>query len=500
MSGAIPAHYRLSGRRTACYGLGPSSLAFPSMQIFQLERSAIIALTVACALFMENLDGTVIATALPQIAASFEVNPVRLSLAITAYLLSLAIFIPASGWMADRFGARTVFRAAIAVFTISSILCGLSDNPAELTAARVLQGVGGAMMVPIGRLVLLRSVAKADLVQAMSYLTVPAMLGPVLGPPVGGFIVTYASWRWIFFLNVPIGILGLVLVSILIEDHKEPETPPLDASGFIMSGLALSGLLLGFEMTGREGSLATSLTLLGLGVLGTILYIRHASRHPAPIIDLLLFRIPSFAIATGAGTLFRTGVGALPFLLPLMLQVGFGMTAFASGLLTFMSAVGALVMKFTARPILRRFGFRTVLSLNALICAVFLLSYAALRPGTPTSLILLLFLAGGFFRSLQFTGLNTLAFADVPPNRMSRATSLTSTAQQLSQSTGVATGAVLLHLILAWRGVSDLTATDFWPSFVGIALITAISGWFFARLPKDAGAEVSGHLAAQPKS
>jgi EmrB/QacA subfamily drug resistance transporter len=471
------------------------------MPILRLERSAIIALTVACALFMENLDGTVIATALPQIAASFEVNPVRLSLAITAYLLSVAIFIPASGWMADRFGARTVFRAAIAVFTIGSILCGLSNDLAELTAARIVQGVGGAMMVPIGRLVLLRSVTKSEMVQAMSYLTVPALLGPVLGPPVGGFIVTYTSWRWIFFLNVPIGILGLVLVSILIENYKEPNNPPFDVSGFILSGLALAGLMLGFETVGREGMpLSAALTLLGLGGLAAILYVRHASRHPHPVVDLLLFRIPTFAIAVGAGTLFRTGVGAIPFLLPLMLQIGFGMSAFASGLLTFMSAVGALAMKITARPILRRFGFRTALVGNALISAVFLLSYAAFRPETPRSIILVLLLAGGFSRSLQFTGINTLAFADVPPNRMSRATSLSSTAQQLSQSMGVASGAMLLHVTLFWRGSDALSATDFWPSFVVVALLSGSSAWFFAKLPKDAGAEVSGHRFIKPPS
>src|SRR5713226_7485489 len=223
------------------------------MAILQLERSAVIALTVACALFMENLDGTVIATALPQIAESFAVSPVHLSLAITSYLLSVAIFIPASGWMADRFGSRTVFRAAIAVFMLGSILCGLSGSIAELTGARILQGIGGAMMVPIGRLVLLRNVTKADMVRAMSYLTVPALLGPVLGPPVGGFIVTYVSWRWIFFLNVPIGILGLVLVSILIENYKEAETPPFDVAGFALTAIGLVGTMSGFDAIGRGG-------------------------------------------------------------------------------------------------------------------------------------------------------------------------------------------------------------------------------------------------------
>jgi EmrB/QacA subfamily drug resistance transporter len=469
------------------------------MAILKLERSAIIALTVACALFMENLDGTVIATALPQIAESFAVSPVQLSLAITSYLLSVAIFIPASGWMADRFGARTVFRAAIAIFMLGSILCGLSGSIVELTGARILQGIGGAMMVPIGRLVLLRNVTKAELVRAMSYLTVPALLGPVLGPPVGGFIVTYASWPWIFFLNVPIGILGLVLVSILIENYKEPETPPFDLAGFTLTAIGLVGTMSGFEAIGRGGlplDAALALAAIGLGAL--IFYVRHASRHPNPILDLLLFRIPTFAIAVGGGALFRIGIGALPFLLPLLLQLGFGMTAFASGMLTFASAVGALAMKITARPILRRWGFRNVMIANALISSFFLLSYATFRPGMPSVVILVLLLAGGFFRSLQFTSTNTLAFADVPPTRISRATSMTSTAQQLSISMGVALGATLLHLTLLWRGTSELTATDFWPAFVAIALISGTSVFVYARLAPDAGAEVSGRaLIAQ---
>ncbi|MBV9523215.1 MAG: MFS transporter, partial [Alphaproteobacteria bacterium] len=298
-------------------------------------RSSLIAMIVACGLLMENLDSTVIATALPQIAASMNEDPVRLSLAITTYLLSLAIFIPASGWFADRFGARTIFRLAIIVFTLGSILCGFSGNLVELTLSRILQGIGGAMMVPVGRLVLLRAVPKAELVRAMAYLTVPAMIGPVLGPPVGGAIVTFATWRWIFFLNVPIGILGIVLVSIFIRNDREPEVPRLDFAGFLLSGTALAGLMLGFETVGRDGvPLPAALALLGIGLAASLLYLRHAARHPHPILDLLLLRIPTFAIAVTGGFLFRLGLGALPFLLPLMLQLGFGVTPFTSGLLT----------------------------------------------------------------------------------------------------------------------------------------------------------------------
>src|SRR5216683_592744 len=313
----------------------------------------LVPLIVACALFMENLDSTVIATALPQIAASLGEDPLRLNLAITAYLLSLAVFIPLSGWVADRYGARRVFRAAIVIFTVGSACCGLANSLPELVAARILhQGLGGAMMVPVGRLVMLRAVPKSELVRAMSYLTVPALVGPVLGPPLGGLIVTYSSWRWIFFINLPIGLLGIVLATLFIEDVRETAMWPLDVRGFLLAGLGLSGLMFGFETAGR-GVLPGSLVavLLAVGALALALYVLHARVIAAPIIDLRLLSIPTFAGAIIGGSIFRIGVGALPFLLPLMLQLGFGLSPFASGLLTFASAAGALTMKFTAAPI-----------------------------------------------------------------------------------------------------------------------------------------------------
>ncbi|MCK6453804.1 MAG: MFS transporter [Alphaproteobacteria bacterium] len=455
---------------------------------------------VACALFMESLDGTVIATALPQIAESFDVSPIRLSLAITAYLLSLAVFMPASGWFADRFGARTVFRAAIAVFTLGSILCGMSDSVAALTASRFLQGAGGAMMVPVGRLVMLRSVEKRQLVRVMAYLAMPALLGPVLGPPVGGFLVTYASWRWIFFLNVPIGILGMIMVSAFIDNHRDPAAPPLDRLGFGLSALGLSGLMLGFETVGRGGVPALApFLLIALGAVLGVLYLRHMTRTAQPILDLTLFRVPTFGLATAGGSLFRIGVGALPFLLPMMLQVGFGMSAFASGMLTFTAAIGAITMKAAAQPILGRFGFRRVLVVNALVCGAFFVSYATFQPTTPAWAIVALLLSGGFFRSLQFTAVNALAYADVPPGRMSRATSLSGTMQQLSLSFGVAVGAGLLHLTLYWRGAGEtLTADDFWPAFTAIGVIASAAALVFRRLKAGAGAELTGLIAAQP--
>jgi EmrB/QacA subfamily drug resistance transporter len=459
-------------------------------------RPILVPLVVACAMFMQNLDSTVIATALPTIARSLDESPLTLNVAITCYLLSLAVFIPISGWTADRFGARRVFSAAIVVFTLGSIGCGMANSLAALVAARIVQGMGGALMVPVGRLVLLRTVEKSDLVRAMSYVSVPALIGPVMGPPLGGFIVTYWSWRWIFFVNIPIGVLGIVLVNLLVGDLKESGRRPFDFGGFALTGVGLATLAFGFENVGR-GALPSILVaaLLTVGAACTVLYVRHARRVAHPIIDLALFQIPTYAAASIGGFLFRMGLGALPFLLPLMLQVGFGLDALSSGLLTFASAAGAMTM--TAARIIRTLGFRVVLVGDAVISALFLFGYSLFRPDTPHLVIFLALLAGGFFRSLQMTSINTLSYADVPPAMLSRATSLTSMAQQLSQTVGVATGALLLQVVLALRGGAALTAADFYPAFVGVAMISLLSVPFFLKMSPDAGAEVSGRSVAR---
>lgn len=460
----------------------------------------LIPLIVACALFMENLDSSVLATALPSIAASLGESPLKLNLAITSYLFSLAVFIPISGWVADRFGARTVFRLAIAVFTIGSLLCGLADSFWTLVGARTLQGLGGAMMVPVGRLVMLRSIPKAELVRAMAWLTVPALIGPVIGPPLGGFITTYLSWRWIFWINLPIGILGIVLVTLYIPNVREKDVPPLDWRGFLLSAVGLCGLVFGFETIGRD--LLPNGVVLGLlmmGALGTGLYIRYALKHPHPLLELRLLKLPTFRASVAGGFLFRIGVGALPFLLPLMLQLGFGLSAFESGMITFTSAAGALTMKMAAAPILRRFGFRRVLIGNAVISGSFIFINGLFRPDTAHLLIMGLLLMGGFFRSLQFTSINTLAFSDIPPDRMSRATSFTSMMQQLSLSAGVAVGAMVLHATVTLSGGADqITASSFAPAFFTVGAMAAISTLVFLRLPADAGAEVSGHRLVAP--
>jgi EmrB/QacA subfamily drug resistance transporter len=470
------------------------------------SRQLIVPMIVACALFMENLDSTVISTALPAIARSLGEDPLRLNLAITSYLLSLAIFIPASGWMADRFGGRAVFRAAIVVFIGGSICCGLSNSLPEFVAARILQGMGGAMMVPVGRFVMLRTIEKSQLVRTMSYLTTPALLGPVLGPPLGGLIVTYTSWRFIFFINIPIGILGVVLVTLFVDDYREPDPRPLDVPGFVMTGIGLAGVMFGFENAGR-GVLPAWLVvaMLTVGAAALALYVWHVRHTQAPIVDLTLLRIPTFFAATVGGSLFRIGIGAMPFLLPLMLQLGFGLTPLASGLLTFASAAGAMTMKMTATPIIRRLGFRPVLVGNAVVSSLFLMVCALFRPTTPHFLILAALLSGGFFRSLQFTATNTLNYADVPAARLSRASSFASMAQQLSISIGVGVGALLVHFTLAWHG-GHLSSEDFYPAFVVIGFISMASALLFLRLKADAGEEVSGHhraaaaATAEPRS
>ncbi|BBU61435.1 MFS transporter [Methylosinus sp. C49] len=450
-------------------------------------------LIIATALFMENLDGTVLATALPAMAADLHEDPIALKLALTSYLLSLAVFIPLSGWVADRFGARRVFRAAILVFTLGSILCGFSASLAGVVAARVVQGLGGAMMVPVGRLVLLRVAPRHDLVRALAYLTIPALIGPVVGPPLGGFIATYFHWRYIFWINVPIGLLGVALVTRYIPDLREESVPPLDMRGFLLSGFGLSSLVFGLGALG-QGIVPTRAAagLVAAGAIALLLYVRHARRMPHPIIDLDLLRVPTFRASIVGGFLFRMGLGASPFLLPLMLQTGFGLTAFQSGSLTFIAAIGAMAMKTTAQPILNRFGFRRVLIVNALISAGFFCFNALFSPETPHWIIMSLLLVGGFFRSLQFTALNAIGYADIEPQAMSRATSFASAGQQLALSAGVSLAAATLETARALQGGGALRLTDFDAAFLAVAAVSASSVLIFRRLAPTAGEGLTG--------
>ena len=452
-----------------------------------------VALIIASALFMEQLDITVLTTALPTMARSFHVPPVHMSAALTSYLLGLAIFIPASGYFADRFGARRVFRLAILVFTLGSVLCGQSRNLPMLVAARLFQGTGGAMMVPVGRLVLLRSVAWEDMVDAMSWFTVPALLGPVVGPPLGGFIVTYLSWRWIFYLNIPFGILGIYLATRFIGDVAEPDPGRFDLGGFILSSVALSCLMYGLEMTSRGGgALRVTGPILAVGLATGLAYARHARRAGNPILDFRLMKVPCFGISVVSGSLTRITGGALPFLLPMMMQLGFGYSAARSGMITVTSALGTFLMKLLTAPILRRFGFRSTLIWNGVIATSFLALCAAFRPGWPLAAIYAVLLVGGFFQSLQFNALNTVAYADVPPSRMSAATSFYATFQQMMLSTGICVSAGFLALAMAANGHPSPRLPDFSVAFLGVTAITFFASPICARLPGDAGAAMTG--------
>jgi EmrB/QacA subfamily drug resistance transporter len=460
-----------------------------------MRHDRIVPLIIAVALFMENMDSTVIATSLPAIAADIGSNPLALKLAVTSYLLSLAIFIPASGWTADRFGARTVFRAAIAVFVLGSIGCALSSSLTGFVIARIVQGMGGAMMSPVGRMVLVRSISKRELVNAMAWVTTPALIGPVIGPPVGGFITTFATWHWIFIINVPIGLLGIALATRFIEDVRAENHERFDVVGMVLAGLGIAGVAFGLSILGLNflpWTVVVSLVTGGACFIAA--YLVHARRTPIPALDLTLFRLPTFRASVLGGFVFRLGIGALPFLLPLMLQVGFGMSPFQSGLITFASAVGAMGMKMAAGTVLKRFGFRTVLVINSLVSAVFLAACATFTQTTPVAAMLALLLVGGFFRSLQFTSINTIAYAEVENARVSRATALISVGQQLSISAGIAIGALAVELSVQFRGDGTLQAADFPPAFLAVAMVSAISVLIFVRLPADAGAELADRV------
>lgn len=443
---------------------------------------------VGCALFMQMLDATVVATALPAMAMSLDTSVVRMNVAITSYLLAVAVFVPVSGWAADRYGSRRVFLAAILLFTLSSIACAASQNLAQLVAARVLQGMAGAMMVPVGRIILLRKIPKDELLKAMTFLSLPALIGPMIGPPLGGFLVTYASWHWIFLINIPVGAAGIALILKFIKDDY-PVTPRrLDRLGFVLSAIALACLVSGFEAIGHR-SLPTGqmLALIGIGLACGLLYIWHAHRIDHPIIDLSLLKVPTFSIATLGGNLCRFAVGATPFLLAILLQVGFGLSPFSAGMITFTGAIGSIAMKLVATPIIRRFGFKRVLTVNAGIAGLFVALCGLFRADTPIWIMAAILIVGGFFRSLQFTAVNTLTYADLTPDAMSRASSFAAMAQQLGISLGVACAAVTLNLSMAWRGDSALALVDIIWGFVVVGLITAASALSFSRLPRNAG-------------
>lgn len=454
---------------------------------------------VASALFMQNLDSTAVTTALPAMARDLGEEPARLGAAITAYLVSLTVFIPLSAWVADRFGARRVFMLAIALFTAASVLCGRATGLPELIAARALQGLGGAMMLPVARLLLLRQVRKDEILSAMTWLTMPALIGPITGPPLGGFLTDAFGWRSVFLINVPIGLLGLVMVAWKIAPAPVAPPGPPDARGLVLTGTALALLMFGLETVGR-GVLpapAPEAALLA-GLLTGWAAVRHCRRVPRPAVDFSLLRIPSFWQAAGPGTLFRVGAGATPFLVPTLLQIGFGHSASEAGMVSFATALGALAMKPLARPLLKRFGFRATLTVCCLATAAGIAACALFTAAWPLPAVFLVLAASGLLRSLQFTALSALAFADVPAERFSAATGFFATLQQLAPALGVVLATATLEASAALHGRDHgaLATGDFAAAFLVAGALAAAAAPFFARMAPDAGADVSGHGGA----
>jgi len=461
-----------------------------------MRSAVLIPLIVACALFMENMDSTVIATSLPAIAADIGEPPLALKLALTSYLVSLAVFIPISGWVADRLGSRTVFAAAIVVFMLGSIACAFAGTLPQFVIARFVQGMGGAMMVPVGRLVIMRAIPKNEYVAALNTLTIPALMGPVVGPALGGAITLYFHWRWIFIINVPISILGLFLVLRHIPNFRETSVPPFDVKGFLLSGIGLSVLMLGLSsLGGHLMPRAVTLACVVAGALALIVYVRYALRTPHPVIELRLFRLPTFRDGVLVGSLFRIGIQSTPFLLPLLFQLGFGLDPLQSGLLTCATSLGAMFVKTIAIRILRRYGFRIVLIVNGTLCALTVGMFALFTAATPHLVILVLLLFSGCLRSLQFTALQAITLADIAPQEMSQAASISSMLQRLAQSMGIAVAAYLLQLTSALEGHDTIVAADFPPTFIALALMSLVAPLLHRRLASDAGVAVSGHVS-----
>jgi EmrB/QacA subfamily drug resistance transporter len=461
------------------------------------RQSSIIALLVAGALFMEQLDGTVIATALPQMAKTFGVAPVDLNIGISAYLLTVAVFIPASGWVTDRFGARVVFASAIATFTIASILCAASATLLAFTAARIVQGIGGAMMVPVGRLIVLRNTEKPDLIRAIAFLTWPALTAPVVGPPLGGLITTYSAWPWIFLLNVPLGIIGLALAMKLIPNSRG-EAGTFDWRGFLITGFASFGLMYSLESIARS-RIDWRITgpLLAVSAGAAVYGFRHARRAVHPLLDLTAFALPTFAITVRGGLLIRTAISAAPFLLPLMFQLAFGLDPLASGLLLLAVFAGNLGMKPATSGVLKAFGFRRTVLVNGSLVIATIMACGLMTPDTPKALIIAVLFVSGLSRSMQFTTINALSFSELSHERMSGANTLFSMMQQVGNALGVAIGAIALRAAgLAHPDSAAVTVGDFHIAFFAVGLVGLAGVAEFRRLPAHAGEA----LRERPKS
>jgi EmrB/QacA subfamily drug resistance transporter len=455
--------------------------------------SRVTPLILATALFMENMDSTVIATSLAAIAADIGTDPISLKLALTAYLVALAIFIPISSWMADRFGARRVFRTAMLVFMIGSIACAFSGSLAQFVGARFIQGMGGAMMGPVARLVLVRMTPRHQLVDAMAWLTIPALIGPIVGPPFGGFLTTYFSWHWIFIINVPIGLLGMALVGFALPNDQRNKPRNIDGKGFVLAGLAFALFAFGcsvISLPALPPVYGVIAAVLGIG-LGYF-YTRHALAAEYPLLDLRLLRLPIFRVSVVAGSFFRLGQGAVPFLFPLMLQLSFGLTPFESGMVTFVAAIGALAAKFVANWIFKNWGFKYPLVVSTLVSTLGILAMGFYAPGTPFPLILGILVFTGFWQSTFWTGSNAFVFADVEDKDAGQANVMSQVWGQLMFAMGVALGGGTLELAHRLRGGEELALADFHMAFYVVSAVSAIAVVMFLRIPRNAGHQLMG--------
>jgi len=455
-----------------------------------------VALIVASTMFMSQLDGAVLATALPDIGADFGVSPIRLSLSITIYLMALVALLPASGWIAERFGARNVFLIAIAIFTGASVLCAASTSYWAFIGARVIQGAGASLMTPVGRLVLLRTTPKSELVAAMTISTMPMLLAPTFGPPLGGFIVTYMSWPWIFLLNVPIAVVAMLCIWRMIPDLREAEQRPLDLIGLLLLSGALLGLLAGLDQLAAPGGMALGVALLAGGVVASFFSLRHLSGHPHAIVPLDALHDATFRLVTvGGGALARLPLRALPFLLPLFFQLGLGMNALAAGSMLIALNGGDLLFKPVAGGSFRRYGFRAVLVVTALIGALTVFACGAFGPATSVTLMLAVLVISGMARSLLFTGISTLAFSELEERDLGSANVVVNIAQQVSNAVAVSLSALLLH-IGPWLsgGTGEATVGDFRLALFAMGAIGLAAVFSLMRLSPHAGAEASGHV------
>lgn len=457
-----------------------------------LSKSTLwLALLVAVTFFMENLDATVIATAIPQMAREFVVSPVELNIGISAYLLAVAIFIPISGWLAGRIGARSVFVGAILIFTLASVMCGMSKSLPMFAFSRILQGIGGALMVPVGRMVVLGMTAKKDMVKTIAFISWPGLIAPVLGPPLGGVIVTCSHWSWIFWLNIPLGVLALIASFFLVPQTREKVSRAFDIKGFIFTASAFVMMITGLELMGH-GEIDSGCMLIAGGLIFSILTFRHSFVHPRPLLPFSTLTIQTFRSAVVGGSLFRASINAIPFLLPLLFQLGFGWSAVQAGSMVLWVFAGNLAMKPATTWLMKRWGFRRILMWNGVISLLAILSCLLLSPSLSYYAIAVILFIGGLTRSLQFSCYNSLGFADVPQDKMSDASVIFSIFFQFSMSAGIALSALFLRLSMVWNNHHTPAHVDINLAFIGISVLVLFSMIDVYRLEKSAGQQVLG--------